>query len=79
MEVEIYIQTLQLLNLPLAGLLSAIQLGVTLLMTIFYSRLTGVGKTIALMPRLRGEGMKPPRTWRERLLVASVVVVWLCC
>jgi thiamine transport system permease protein len=74
-EVEIYIQTLQLLNLPLAGLLSAIQLGVTLLMTIFYSRLTGVGKTIALMPRLRGEGMKPPRTWRERLLVSSVVVV----
>jgi thiamine transport system permease protein len=55
--------------------LSAIQLGVTLLMTIVYSRLTGVGKTIALMPRLRGEGMKPPRTWRERLLVASVVVV----
>jgi thiamine transport system permease protein len=74
-EVEIYIQTLQLLNLPLAGLLSAIQLGVTLLMTIVYSRLTGVGKTIALMPRLRGEGMKPPRTWRERLLVVSVVIV----
>jgi thiamine transport system permease protein len=76
-EVEIYIQTLQLLNLPLAGLLSAIQLGATLLMTILYARLMGVGKAVPLMPRLRGETMKPARTWRERLLVASVVVVLL--
>jgi thiamine transport system permease protein len=76
-EVEIYIQTLQLLNLPLAGLLSAIQLGATLLMTIFYARLTGAGKAIPLMPRLRGEGSNPPRTWRERVLVVSIVSVLL--
>jgi thiamine transport system permease protein len=76
-EVEIYIQTLQLLNLPLAGLLSAIQLGATLLMTILYARLTGIGKAIPLMPRLRGEGSNPPRTWRERVLVVSIVSVLL--
>jgi thiamine transport system permease protein len=76
-EVEIYIQTLQLLNLPLAGLLSAIQLGATLLMTILYARLSGVGKAIPLMPRLRGETSNPPRTWRERVLVVSVVAVLL--
>jgi thiamine transport system permease protein len=76
-EVEIYIQTLQLLNLPLAGLLSAIQLGATLLMTIFYARVSGTGKAIPLMPRLRGEGVNRPRTWRERVLVGSVVIVLL--
>jgi thiamine transport system permease protein len=76
-EVEIYIQTLQLLNLPLAGLLSAIQLGATLLMTILYARLAGLGKAIPLMPRLRGETSNPPRTWRERVLVVSVVTVLL--
>ena len=39
LEVEIYIQALQLLNLPLAGLLSAVQLGCTLLFMLVYRRL----------------------------------------
>ena len=38
LEVEIYIQAMQMLNLPLAGLLSAIQLVCTLVLTIAYSR-----------------------------------------
>jgi thiamine transport system permease protein len=39
--------------------------------------LSGVGKAVPLMPRLRGETMKPARTWRERLLIVVVVVVLL--
>ena len=37
MEVAIYTQALEMLNLPLAGLLSAIQLGCTVLMVVIYA------------------------------------------
>jgi len=74
LEVEIYIQALQMLNLPLAGLLSAIQLACTLTLTIAYSRVAAHLQT-PLAPRLKGEGMKRPRTLKERLLVASTVLV----
>ncbi len=43
LEVEIYIQALQMLNLPLAGLLSALQLGCTLLLTLLSGRI-GAGR-----------------------------------
>lgn len=39
-EVEIYYQTVSLFNLPLAAVLSLIQLTITLLLTIMYSRLS---------------------------------------
>jgi thiamine transport system permease protein len=74
LEVEIYIQALNMLNLPLAGLLSTIQLLFTLLLTVAYSRVNGQ-RAIPLAPRVQGEGMRPPRSWRERLLVGGVVVV----
>ncbi len=76
LEVEIYIQALQLLNLPLASLLSALQLACTLGMTILYSRLSSRLNT-PLAPRLQGEGVNPPRTWREKLLVTGTVLVLL--
>ncbi|HNT53607.1 MAG TPA: iron ABC transporter permease [Anaerolineaceae bacterium] len=68
LEVEIYIQALHLLNLPLAGLLSAVQLAATLALTALYSRLVR-GRNIPLTPRLSGEGQRRPRGWRERLVV----------
>ncbi|HEX9018296.1 MAG TPA: ABC transporter permease subunit, partial [Anaerolineaceae bacterium] len=71
LEVEIYTQALQLLNLPLAGLLSAIQLLFTLLLTVGYSSLAG-RRAIPLAPRVHGEGMRPPRGWRNRLVVGAV-------
>lgn len=74
LEVEIYIQALQMLNLPLAGLLSAIQLACTLFLTIAYSRLNQ-GQAVQLSPRLKGEGERAPKTWRERLLVAVVLAL----
>ncbi len=75
LEVEIYIQSLQLLNLPLAGLLSAIQLLLTLVMTVLYTRLVGVGEAVPLSPRLKGEGVRPARGWGERILVIGIVLL----
>lgn len=71
LEVEIYTQAMYRLNLPLAGLLSAIQLGCTLLLTVIHTRLSG-GRSVPLMPRLKGEGMRQPRSRIERVLVAAV-------
>jgi thiamine transport system permease protein len=76
LEVEIYTQALQMLNLPLAGLLSAIQLLCTLLLTVVYARL-GDKQPIPLMPRLQGEGTRPPQGWRQKLLVVSMSAILL--
>jgi thiamine transport system permease protein len=72
LEVEIYIQALHLLNLPLAGLLSAVQLTATLVLTALYARLAR-GRNIPLTPRLRGEAQRAPRRTWERLVVGITV------
>ena len=58
LEVGIYIQSLQMLNLPLAGILSIIQLLCTLAMTIAYARLGGQ-RFVPLAPRGNREGERP--------------------
>lgn len=73
-EVEIYVQALQMLNLPVAGLLSALQLLFTFLLAAAYSSLAGQ-RNIPLAPRVHGEGMRNAKNWRERLVVWSVVVL----
>jgi len=77
LEVEIYTQALQMLNLPLAGLLSAIQLLCTLLLTVVYARLGNNKHPVPLMPRLQGEGTRSPRGWRQKLLVAGMAAILL--
>jgi thiamine transport system permease protein len=72
LEVEIYIQALHMLNLPLAGLLSAVQLLFTLLLTIAYSALSD-RREVTLSPRVTGEGQRRAQNWRERLVVWVVV------
>jgi thiamine transport system permease protein len=72
LEVDIYIQALHMLNLPMAGLLSAVQLGITLLLTLSYTLMAGRG--VPLAPRLKGEGLRRVEGWRQRLLVGSVVL-----
>ncbi len=69
LEVDIYIQALQMLNLPLAGVLSAVQLACTLLITLAYSRLGG-REVVPLAPRLHGEGTTRAVTARQKLVVA---------
>ncbi len=71
LEVEIYIQALHMLNLSQAGLLSAVQMICTLAATLIYLRLES-RRSVPLAPRTRGEGLRRPKSWRERLLVAGV-------
>ncbi|MEL7591379.1 MAG: ABC transporter permease subunit, partial [Anaerolineaceae bacterium] len=59
LEVAIYTEALRYLNLPMAALLSVIQLLCTLAVTLIYSRVNR-GKAVPLFPRLRGEGSRKP-------------------
>lgn len=74
LEVEIYIQALRMLNLPLAGLLSVIQMFSTLLLMIFVTRL-GARQSVPLSPRLQGEGTKRPSGVRQWLLVGGLAAM----
>jgi thiamine transport system permease protein len=72
LEVEIYIQALQLLNLPLAALLSLIQLLCTLAFSILYSRLSA----LMLVPTApRPSIARRPRTWTEKIYVALLCLL----
>lgn len=68
LEVAIYQQALSLLNLPLAGLLSVLQLACTFLVTWIYSQVNG-NRKIPLMPHLNGESIRSPRSLGEKLSV----------
>ena len=76
LEVEIYIQALHLLNLPLAAILSIIQLIFTLVITILYNHLTSkqnrmdTTKTQSIIERA-------PRKGWERWVVVLLVIILL--
>ncbi len=72
LEVEIYIQALHMLNLPIAGLLSAIQLIFTLVLTILYTRLIN-SKSVALTPRDPEEVAKPIVGWKQRIFLIGTM------
>jgi thiamine transport system permease protein len=74
LEVEIYIQALQMLNLPVAGLLSSVQLLFTLLLSGAYS-LFSLQRSAQFSPRTQGEGLRPVTTWRERIVVGITIFV----
>ncbi|MDD5370031.1 MAG: iron ABC transporter permease [Anaerolineaceae bacterium] len=73
-EVAIYIQALNLLNLPLAGLLSLVQLLCTLVITGVYSRSIAAA-IVPLAPRTQPGSVRRPRGFRQRLLVGSLIAV----
>ncbi|MEJ5202409.1 MAG: hypothetical protein WHV66_09265, partial [Anaerolineales bacterium] len=58
----------------LAGLLSAIQLLCTLLITWFYSRLNR-RREVPVMPRVLDEYVRTPRGWRQHLMVGGILVI----
>jgi thiamine transport system permease protein len=74
LEVSIYTQTLSMLNLRMAGLLSFIQLACTIGITILYTRLNGK-RSVPLMPRLRGETARTPKSIFEKTAVGLMVAV----
>lgn len=72
LEVEIYFQTLQLLNLPLAAWLSAIQLGCTLILTGFIL-VGGGGLPIPHKPKLRSMLLRPIESFQERIFSWTIL------
>jgi thiamine transport system permease protein len=72
LEVGIYIQALQMLNLPLAALLSFVQLACTLVLTVVYSRSIS-REIIPLTPHGQSENLRPVRGFWNRLAVAGLV------
>ncbi|HPP61820.1 MAG TPA: iron ABC transporter permease [Anaerolineales bacterium] len=68
LEVEIYIQSMQFLNLPMAALLSIIQLLCTLAFSILYTRIV----TRSIVPTApRPSVARRPKTLREKIFVSA--------
>jgi len=70
LEVEIYLRVLKLPNLPLAALLSFIQLICTIIFSIFYTRFVS-RSTIQTAPRSAESNARKPKTLREKIFVTS--------
>ncbi|NOY97884.1 MAG: iron ABC transporter permease [Chloroflexi bacterium] len=74
LEVEIYIQALHMLNMPVAALLSLIQLLCTLAFSVLYSR--SVTRTVVQVAQRPAETVvRQAKRWRERLFVGSMVAL----
>jgi len=72
MEVEIYYQTISLFNLPTAATLSLLQVGLTLLLTVVYTRLTSrIQQPVQLSSR--GRTQRPLVSRRSRLLAGLLI------
>ena len=80
LEVEIYKQAVQVFNLPLAAMLSLVQLLCTLAFSILYSRLV-IRKTITTAPHAAESNLHRVRTRREKhfvlILVGLLLIVFL--
>jgi thiamine transport system permease protein len=76
LEVEIYKQAVQFFNLPLAGLLSLIQLICTLAFSILYSHILH-RSTVTISPGAAGANLRKPRTFSQRLFLAGMVSLLL--
>lgn len=76
LEVEIYIQAIQMVHLPQAALLSAVQMACSLLLTLLYQWVAR-GREIPLAPRLKGEASGSPTRLGQRLFVGLMVALLL--
>jgi len=72
LEVEIYTQAMYLLNLPMAGVLSLVQLLMTLGITVLYTQ--AGRREIPLAPRVNEEGMHKAKNWKEKLIIGIVSI-----
>jgi len=76
LEVEIYKQAVQVFNLPLAGLLSLIQLLCTLAFSILYSRIVR-RNVVTSAPRPAASNLHKARTVRQKLFLAGMIILML--
>jgi len=72
LEVEIYLQSVKLLNLPLAALLSIIQLICTILVSVLYTYVV-TRSTIQTAPRSELSNLRKSKTIREKIFVVSFI------
>lgn len=73
LEVEIYVQALHLLNLPLASILSILQLLCTLLITLGHNRISGLADMVISPPAQTG-GLRKPRKGIERIVTIVLII-----
>src|SRR5512138_894764 len=74
LEVEIYLRVLRLPNLPLAALLSIIQLVCTLIVSLLYTR-TLARTTVQTAPRSAESNIRKPKTWREKIFTTVFILL----
>ncbi len=72
LEVEIFIQSVQMLNLPMAALLSIIQLLFTLAFSVLYSR---VVERVNVVNKPTLNPMRKVKTWNSRILVTGMIII----
>jgi thiamine transport system permease protein len=72
LEVEIYLRVLRLPNLPLAALLSVIQLICTIVFSVLYSRFAS-RSVIQTAPRSAEANIRKPKNLREKILITAFV------
>ncbi|HSL43804.1 MAG TPA: iron ABC transporter permease [Anaerolineales bacterium] len=72
LEVEIYLRVLRLPNLPLAALLSIIQLVCTLLVSLLYTRVA-TRSVIQSAPRAADANIRKPKSFREKMFITFSV------
>ncbi|MFZ3071260.1 MAG: iron ABC transporter permease [Anaerolineaceae bacterium] len=79
LEVEIYTQAMYMLNLPLAGLLSVVQLGFTLLIALLQNRLSvpryGRAALSAEKTNLRKPKTRAEKTWTTVIVILLVILI----
>lgn len=76
LEVEIYRQAMQMFNLPLAGLLSLIQLLCTLAFSILYSRILR-RNPVTSTPRSAQENIRKAQSGSQKIILSLLVVFLL--
>ncbi len=76
LETQIYIQALQMLNLPVAALLAFIQLLCTLAFAILYTRVS-TRATVQTAPRSAESNLHRPNAAREKLFVSFMLILLL--
>ncbi|MEJ5224226.1 MAG: ABC transporter permease subunit, partial [Anaerolineales bacterium] len=76
LEVEIYLQALTYFNLPLAAVLSVIQLACTLAFSALYSRVV-TRAVVPLNPRAARDALRPARGWLQKMFVVGMVALLL--
>ncbi len=74
LEVQIYVESLYFLNLPLAALLASIQLACTLAFSILYTRVLS-HSVVQTAPRSAAVNLRRARSLPEKLLVGGMIFV----